>query len=63
MAAKFEIFQDAGGEYGFRLKAANGEVVAHGQRYATVDGARNGVEAVKRAAAEADTDEGMLHTR
>ncbi len=63
MAAKFEIFQEQGGEYGFWLKAANGEVVAQGQRYATKDGARSGVEAVKRAAAEAEIDEGMLHTR
>ncbi|HEY5117068.1 MAG TPA: DUF1508 domain-containing protein [Nakamurella sp.] len=28
MAAKFEIYQDARGEFRFRLKAGNGEIVA-----------------------------------
>jgi uncharacterized protein YegP (UPF0339 family) len=63
MAPKFEIYEDESGKYRFRLKAANGEVVAQGQSYATVAAVRDAVEAVKRAAAEADTDEGMLHTR
>ncbi|MDQ2750543.1 MAG: DUF1508 domain-containing protein [Actinomycetota bacterium] len=63
MAAKFEIYQDESGAYRFRLKAANGEVVAQGQSFGTTAEAREAIEAVKRAAAEADTDEGMLHTR
>jgi len=53
MAAKFEIYEDARGEFRFRLKAGNGEIVATGEGYATKDGAKKGVEAVKRAAAEA----------
>jgi uncharacterized protein YegP (UPF0339 family) len=63
MAAKFEIYQAKSGKYRFRLKAANGEVVALGQSYATTAAARDAVEAVRRAAAEADTPEEMLHTR
>lgn len=55
MAAKFEIFQDARGEYRFRLKAGNGEIVATGEGYTTRAGAVRGTEAVKRAAAEAPT--------
>jgi len=35
------------------LKAGNGEIVATGEGYATKDGAKKGVHAVKRAAAEA----------
>ncbi len=53
MAAKFEIYEDARGEFRFRLKAGNGEIVATGEGYATKDGAKKGVDAVKRAAAEA----------
>ena len=55
MAAKFEIFEDAAGQFRFRLKAANGEIVAASQGYATRSGAIAGADAVKRAAAEAPT--------
>lgn len=54
MAAKFEIYTDAKGEYRFRLKAGNGEVVATGESYPTLSGVKAGIEAVKRAAAAAD---------
>lgn len=50
MAGTFEIYQDAGGDFRFRLKAGNGEVVASGQGYASKDGAVKGTEAVQRAA-------------
>lgn len=50
MAGKFEIFKDAKGEYRFRLKAGNGEVVATGEGYASKSGAIKGTEAVQRAA-------------
>ena len=57
MAAKFEIYQDGKGEFRFRLKAANGEVVATGESYKTKSGVINGIDAVKRAAAEAEIDD------
>jgi uncharacterized protein YegP (UPF0339 family) len=57
MAAKFEIYTDSKGEYRFRLKAGNGEVVATGESYKTKSGVINGVDAVKRAAAEAEIDD------
>ncbi|MET8700564.1 MULTISPECIES: DUF1508 domain-containing protein [unclassified Kitasatospora] len=50
MAGKFEVYEDAGGKYRFRLKAGNGEIVATGQGYASKDAAHKGVEAVQRAA-------------
>ncbi|MER7670775.1 DUF1508 domain-containing protein [Kitasatospora sp. NPDC096128] len=50
MSGKFEVYQDAGGKYRFRLKAGNGEIVATGQGYASKDAAHKGVEAVQRAA-------------
>jgi uncharacterized protein YegP (UPF0339 family) len=42
MAAKFELYKDSRGEYRFRLKAANGEIVATGESYKTKAGARMG---------------------
>ncbi len=56
MAAKFEVYQ-SGTEFRFRLKAANGEIVASGQAYATRAGAHEGCEAVKRAAAVATIED------
>lgn len=53
MAAKFEVYEDKAGEFRFRLKAGNGEVVASGQGYASRAGAHAGCEAVQRAAAAA----------
>lgn len=35
MPAKFEVYQDARGEFRFRLKAGNGEIVATGEGYKT----------------------------
>jgi uncharacterized protein YegP (UPF0339 family) len=57
MAAKFEIFEDAKGEFRFRLVAANGEVVATGESYESKSGVIRGIDAVKRAAAEAEIDD------
>ncbi|MCW2758184.1 MAG: hypothetical protein JWO46_1930 [Nocardioidaceae bacterium] len=53
MAGKFEIYEDKSGDFRFRLKAGNGEVVATGQGYNSKAGAIKGTEAVKRAAADA----------
>ena len=57
MAAKFEIYKDSRGEYRFRLKAGNGEIVATGESYKTKSGVKDGIEAVKRAAAAATIDD------
>ncbi len=50
-AATFELYQDRAGRHRWRLRAANGEIVAQGQSYKTRAGARRAVEAVRRAAA------------
>lgn len=64
MPARFEIYDDNDGRFRFRLVAANGEVVAESQSYASADAAHDGIEAVKRAAAEADTyQQGLLSMR
>jgi len=50
MAGKFEVYEDKAGKFRFRLKAGNGEVVAVGEAYETKAAAKNGCEAVQRAA-------------
>jgi uncharacterized protein YegP (UPF0339 family) len=56
MAAKFEVYP-SGNQYRFRLKAANGEIVASGEAYQTRQGAHDGCEAVRRAAAAATIED------
>lgn len=54
MAGKFEIYQSANGEYRFRLKAANGQIIATGQGYKSKAACLKGVESVKKNAPDAD---------
>lgn len=51
---KFEIYLDRSGFYRFRLKARNGEIIAVSERYNAKSGCLNGVESVKKNAAEAE---------
>ncbi|HEV2779452.1 MAG TPA: YegP family protein [Actinophytocola sp.] len=53
MSGKFEVYNDAAGKFRFRLKAANGEIIAVGEAYESKAGALNGIESVKKNAAEA----------
>lgn len=57
MAGKFELYEDKAGDWRFRLKAGNGEVIATGQGYASKAGAQNGIESVRRNAADAEVVE------
>ena len=51
--AKFEVFKDGKGEFRFRLKASNGQVIATGEGYKTKAGVLNGIASIKRNAADA----------
>jgi uncharacterized protein YegP (UPF0339 family) len=51
---KFEIYKDTAEKFRFRLKAANGEVIAVGEAYESKDGCMNGVESVKTNAPTAE---------
>ena len=53
---KFEIYLDKAGEYRFRLKARNGEIIATGEGYKAKAGCINGIESVKKNAPEAPVD-------
>lgn len=57
MAGKFEIYTDKAGEFRFRLKAANGEVIATSQGYSAKASALNGIDSVRRNAADAEVVE------
>jgi uncharacterized protein len=46
----FEWYKDKKGKFRFRLKAANGEIIAVGEAYASKDGCANGIESVKKNA-------------
>ena len=50
---KFEVYTDKAGEFRFRLKATNGKVIAVSEGYTTLKNCLNGVESVKKNAAEA----------
>jgi uncharacterized protein YegP (UPF0339 family) len=53
MAGKFEIYSDKGDKFRFRLKAGNGEIIAVGEAYESKASAKNGIESVKKNAADA----------
>ena len=50
---KFEVYQDKAGEFRFRLKATNGQVIAIGEGYKAKNSCLNGVESVKKNAVDA----------
>ena len=54
---KFELYQDKAGEYRFRLKARNGEIVGTSEGYKTKESCENGIESVKKTAPEAEITE------
>ncbi len=51
---KFELYQDESGEFRFRLKARNGEIIAVSEGYKSKQSCENGIESVRKNAPEAD---------
>ena len=54
---KFEMYQDKAGDYRFRLKARNGEIIAVSENYESKAACENGIESVKKNAPEAEIEE------
>ena len=54
---KFEVYQDKAGEYRFRLKATNGQIIATGEGYKAKAGCLNGIESIKKNAVDAKIEE------
>jgi len=53
---KFEVYLDKAGEYRFRLKARNGEIIAVGESYKAKAGCMNGIDSIKRNAPDAQIE-------
>ncbi len=51
---KFEIYTDKAGEFRFRLKATNGQIIAVSEGYKTKASCENGVASVKKNAEAAE---------
>ena len=51
---KFEMYQDKAGEFRFRLKATNGQVIATSEGYKAKESCLNGIASVQKNAPEAE---------
>ena len=54
---KFEVYADKAGEFRFRLKATNGQVIATSEGYKALASCMNGIESVKKNAVDAQVVE------
>jgi uncharacterized protein YegP (UPF0339 family) len=54
VAGKFELKKTANGQFHFNLKAGNGEIIATSEMYESKASAQNGIDSVKRNAADAE---------
>lgn len=52
---KFEVYTDKAGEFRFRLKARNGEIIATGEGYKAKASCLNGIESIRKNAPDAQT--------
>ena len=55
---KFEVYTDKAGEFRFRLKATNGQIIATSEGYKAKASCLNGIESVKKNAPGAEVVEG-----
>ena len=53
---KFEVYTDKSGEFRFRLKATNGQVIAVSEGYKAMASCLNGIESVKKNAVDAPVE-------
>lgn len=54
---KFEMYEDKAGEFRFRLKAKNGQIIATGEGYKAKSGCKNGIESIRKNAPDAKIEE------
>jgi len=54
---KFEMYTDKAGQFRFRLKARNGEIIAVSEGYSAKASCENGIESVRKNAEEAEVVE------
>ncbi|MCR5825373.1 MAG: YegP family protein [Oscillospiraceae bacterium] len=53
-APKFEVYADKAGEFRFRLKAGNNEIIGVGEGYKKKDSCLNGIESIRKNAVDAE---------
>ena len=54
MTGKFECYKDKAGEYRFRLKAGNGEIVLSSEGYKSKASCENGIASVQKNCSDPD---------
>lgn len=54
---KFEVYLDKKGEYRFRLKATNGQIIAVSEGYVKMASCMNGIDSVRKNAVDAPIEE------
>lgn len=54
---KFEVYEDKSGEFRFRLKARNGEIIGTSEGYKTKASCKNGIESIVKNAPDAKLEE------
>jgi len=57
MPAKFEVYKDASGQFRFRLRTANNEIIAVSEAYTAKASCMNGIESVKTNAPIAEIED------
>ena len=55
--AKFEIYKDKRGQFRWRLRADNNQIIASGEGYSSKAGCKNGIESVRKNAPKAKIDD------
>ena len=57
MAYKFEVFKDKAGEYRFRFRASNGEIMFASEGYTQKQSALKAIESIKQHTADAELED------
>jgi len=57
MPAKFEVYKDASGQFRFRLRSTNNEIIAVSEAYTAKASCMNGIESVKTNAPIAEIED------
>lgn len=53
---KFQIFKGKDGQFYFRLRAKNGEIVCSSEGYTTLQSCKSGIEVIKKIASESPVE-------
>lgn len=57
MAYKFEVYKDNKGDFRFRFRAPNGQLMFSGQGYKQKTGATKAIESIKKNVGDATVDD------